>query len=576
MKEDAGHASERRWHRGLRARLAMLLALALLPIGLIAINQTNLLSSQARENAELALLALTEKAASQERQVIQRGIGIADAIAALALRLSQDTENCQTYLKALVDSYPRFSFLAIVPKDGRITCASDGNPHDVSQSEGFLDHIGDTSATISVNSNAPISGTSVVVMRQPFLEKDAIAGYALVSIPHANLASTVADRPTEALQEIITFDADGEVLTTTGDFETVADRLPSSQILGEFGSEATRAFIDTDRSGRRKVFAVVPIEQRRIYTMGVWEPDSPYTSILKARVPPVLFPGLMWLISLGVALFAVHTLVIRHVNRLGREMARFASRRELPSFAGAAELPSELQALETRFASMADAILRDEADLENALREKNVLIREVHHRVKNNLQLISSIINMQIRKADHDETREGLRRIQDRVLSLATIHRDLYQTSIGGRVDVGALIEEIVGHAADVGNDKGDGVEVTTDIERIMLYPDQAVPLSLLASEAATNAMKYAGTDDGTRTRIDVELKKTSDTTVRFVFANSMGDVDDSDGTGLGTQLINAFSIQLGATTDVQQTDDRYVLTVSFDIAAFSEESDTA
>ena len=71
--------------------------------------------------------------------------------------------------------------------------------------------------------------------------------------------------------------------------------------------------------------------------------------------------------------------------------------------------------MEVDFAQMTDRVLREEAEIENRLHEQKVLLREVHHRVKNNLQLISSIINMQMRQIDSPEGRLVLRRIQDRV-----------------------------------------------------------------------------------------------------------------------------------------------------------------
>ena len=99
-------------------------------------------------------------------------------------------------------------------------------------------------------------------------------------------------------------------------------------------------------------------------------------------------------------------------------MDRFAETREFSPVTGGLVMPSELQALQDNFDRMADNIMQDEAAMENTVREKNVLIKEVHHRVKNNLQLISSIMNMQIRQAKQDETKSALSRLQDRVLSL--------------------------------------------------------------------------------------------------------------------------------------------------------------
>ena len=100
---------------------------------------------------------------------------------------------------------------------------------------------------------------------------------------------------------------------------------------------------------------------------------------------------------------------------------------------------------------MITSVLHDEAMLEDSVHQKDVLLLEVHHRVKNNLQLIASIMNLQIRKSINPEARVMLRNLHDRVMSLATVHRELYQTS--GLVDVRAdeLLESIVSQVLRMG-----------------------------------------------------------------------------------------------------------------------------
>ena len=149
------------------------------------------------------------------------------------------------------------------------------------------------------------------------------------------------------------------------------------------------------------------------------------------------------------------------------------------------------------FRNMARIVIRDAAAREEAVAEKTVLLKEVHHRVKNNLQLIASIINMQSRVIDDTDAKRVLRSVQDRVASLATIYKNLYQAEHLESVEADRLIRDIIGQmsTASVVNDQS--IQVDTQLEPLVLLPDQAVPLTLLTTEAFTNALKYAGASDG-------------------------------------------------------------------------------
>ena len=126
--------------------------------------------------------------------------------------------------------------------------------------------------------------------------------------------------------------------------------------------------------------------------------------------------------------------------------------------------------------------------------------------------------------------------------------------------------------SVEIGAETATAVRVETDIDDVHLYPDQAVPMSLLAAEAATNAMKYVDAREGTAPWIRVAFKACEDKTCVFRFANSARVNDTAGSTGMGARLINAFAIQLGATIEVESSDEAYTLTVTFTAADFSDE----
>ena len=202
------------------------------------------------------------------------------------------------------------------------------------------------------------------------------------------------------------------------------------------------------------------------------------------------------------------------------------------------------------------------------------MLREVHHRVKNNLQLIASIMNLQIRKSVNPEAKSVLRTLHERVMSLATVHRELYQTS--GLVDVRAdeLLDSIVAQVLRMGARPDQQIETKTDFDDIRLTPDQAVPLSLILTEALTNALKHASALEHGKISLSVSLRRTKQDHAMLQVTNTAnGNLPPApnsslESTGLGQQLMTAFATQLLGKLIKYREDDCYGIRLEFPIAA--------
>ncbi len=247
----------------------------------------------------------------------------------------------------------------------------------------------------------------------------------------------------------------------------------------------------------------------------------------------------------------------------------------MPSYTPNASMPFEIRRIGEVWHDLADTVIRDEAELEGTIHDKTVLLKEVHHRVKNNLQLISSIINMKMRKLHAPEARRALKDLQLRVMSIASVHRSLYESEAHGQVRADQLIRYIVQMSYENGLEKSSGVILDYDLEEVGLYPDQALPLSLLAAEAATNAVKYLGVPNDGPARVRVHLERMSDGRAQFLLQNTKGkplyDVE-TEGSGLGTSLINAFAAQIGGKVEISETEEAYQISIEFSIQEFEPE----
>ena len=147
-----------------------------------------------------------------------------------------------------------------------------------------------------------------------------------------------------------------------------------------------------------------------------------------------------------------------------------------------------------------------EAALRSSLAEKESLLKEVHHRVKNNLQIISSLLNLQGRKTKSPEALGFLQDTQNRVRSMALLHETLYQSSNLAKVDFPRYVRSICTHLARSCADDAIGIRLRQDIADVALDMDQAIPAGLIISELVTNAFKHAF-PTRTEGEISVELQ---------------------------------------------------------------------
>jgi two-component sensor histidine kinase len=145
--------------------------------------------------------------------------------------------------------------------------------------------------------------------------------------------------------------------------------------------------------------------------------------------------------------------------------------------------------------------------LAESLKEREVLLQEVHHRVKNNLQVISSLINMQARQLSDKASRSALEECKTRVEAIALIHEKLYRSKDYARVpfsDYARSLAENIFHSAGVSQSV---IDLKVEMEGMALAVDKAIPCGLILNELITNALKHAFPDNR-RGVVRVELRK--------------------------------------------------------------------
>jgi len=133
-----------------------------------------------------------------------------------------------------------------------------------------------------------------------------------------------------------------------------------------------------------------------------------------------------------------------------------------------------------------------EEEIRKSLREKEVLLKEIHHRVKNNMQIVSSLLNLQVESIDDENTRQILRKSQDRVKSMAIVHEKLYQSKDLSMIEFGEYTRSLTARLLHSFEDDANGIQLEIDMDDILLDVNKAIPCGLIINEIISNSIKYA------------------------------------------------------------------------------------
>ena len=196
-------------------------------------------------------------------------------------------------------------------------------------------------------------------------------------------------------------------------------------------------------------------------------------------------------------------------------------------------------------------------EIQLSLSQKEMLLKEIHHRVKNSLSIVSGLIEIQLSSTDNRETNAILQDSQTRIQSVALIHDKLYKTESLSNIEMDVYIKDLVQSIHGTFTDYNESVDLEFDLNPITLDSDRAVHCGLLINELIVNAFKYAFSR-GKQGTLSVSLKEENGAITLRVADNGPGipvqpDSDHSE--SLGTMLIDTFASHLRATKTISEND---------------------
>ena len=210
---------------------------------------------------------------------------------------------------------------------------------------------------------------------------------------------------------------------------------------------------------------------------------------------------------------------------------------------------------EKSLVSLQDITDRNNAEnqLKSSLKDKDMLLREIHHRVKNNLQIISSLLNLQSRYIEDEDALDVFTESQNRVRSMAIIHEKLYKSESMSKIDFGEYISDLTKSLFYNYRVDPSRIILKKKIEKIFFDVDTAIPCGLIINELLTNCLKHAFPDDR-RGLIDIKLRNNGDSYVLNISDDGVGfpgDVNFRDTESLGMQLVNNLVKQIDGTIEL-------------------------
>lgn len=195
-----------------------------------------------------------------------------------------------------------------------------------------------------------------------------------------------------------------------------------------------------------------------------------------------------------------------------------------------------------------DEIKEQNKVINEALNQREVLLKEVHHRVKNNLQIITSLLNIQSDKVGNNEViKSEFQQISNRVRSIAYVHESLYNSDDFSKIDLRAYIPKIVEELLQLNEQNGNQQSVDYQLDELLLDLERAVPLGLIINEMVTNSIKYGSAQNDLF--IKIILSKAEDSFVLTVSDNGRGfdyNALVNNNTSLGLFLIQELTTQIG------------------------------
>ena len=530
----------------LKARLALIVSMVLIP----ALAYAGWLAFEAyadrRAERERLMATTLQVIATYEAEFFQRTRQLLQGLATNPELAAADRAACTALLAQVRERSADILDLVVLGPDGRQRCSTWPTPGPGLASPELVARI-ERGEAFAVNglSRPRADGGDAIVAAVPVL---AAADGTFEGVLAATTSLTGLWRAVDGLglpvgAVVYLLDGHGRLLGLPDGRHDDGGALGTALLAGwrEWGG-GTLAAAAPD--GLQRDYQLADVGAGSLFIVAGLPAVSRFGWLQRELVIGVFAPTLMLALAMITIWIASDYLVIRHVRTLAAA-ARAYSRGELELSLDLASAPSELRELAEILMRMAGRVRRRELELEASLAEKDLLLREVHHRVKNNLQIVTSLLNLRAQRLHSRAARDEVRQAQMRVAAMTLVHRRLYEDDDIRTIDLGGLLEDLCRLIDEASDPRHAPVELEVVAETVQAPPDQAIPLALLVTEAVSNAFKHAFPTE-VAGRIEVSLTRAGQLAMLTISDDGVGLAGGADAGGMGVTLMRMLAKQAG------------------------------
>lgn len=552
------------WGRNaaLRPRLVLIVGIAMLAPGVLAVLQASYSYRANMRALERDLAQTAQLEAAEEVGIISASREILTSLAANPDVQVGAAANCRRSLQRAIAGLDQYQMAAVVDANGDLSCSNlqVRSTQSVNDRQWFRNIQAGEQFVISDLIQSRWLETQGIVAAVPLhdAEDGSVRGAVALFIGLNWLTRSYGKPNLTDNAAFALLDGRGELITSRATDLSARAGLPDPKLITQKLNADEYTFSARSRDGTWRLYAISPLLEGRIFVVMGKPLVTAISPIALQFAWGVFTPLLMWGLAVAVVWFGIEHLVVRWITYLDRITSAYAAGRTNVRPERAVAAPEEIKSLGETFTRMADIISAREHELKDSLQQKEVLVREIHHRVKNNLQLVMSLLNLHARRIRDPRAEVAFAEARSRINALATLHRRLYESESLQEVDLRWFLEDLCAELRRGGLSGSRTIELVVDAPSEAIGPELAVPFGLLVTEAITNAYKHAFTGLASG-RIEVVVRRDSDDSVVLIVSDNGIGFDPSiashEHPGLGRSLIEAFVRQMRAELNINSGD---------------------